>query len=471
MKTPQLTSPTNRSRVLFAGTLGLYIFVSLAVGTNECTQAQQVATQTAAGQFRGPGGSGMYPAADIPLEWSAEKNIAWKFDLEGSGWSQPVVWEDKLFFVTAQAEKDLKPKDFAGGVKTPQSMGLGFLSGPPKTDISWQVVCLNADTGSVIWNTTIDSGRPKFAVHPSNTYATETPVVDANGIYTYVGATGKVVGLNHSGEQLWVNDVGAFKTSNSFGTGSSPAIYNGIMFVQNFSEGSADIYAFDCKTGSTRWQAKREKPETSWASPVVWQNDQRSELIISGGNEVDSFAVESGEKLWSVKNVKAATACSVCFDTTRIYFGGSDPFSSGPLFAIRAGASGDLTPKKANETFEFCDWAIKRAAPGMASPVSTGKLLYVAEKNILRCYNTESGERLYQERLPDIKMINSSPIAVGEHLILIGESGEACTVKLGQDFEVTGQGKLDDTFWSTPTVANDSLYLRGVNALYCIRKP
>jgi hypothetical protein len=78
----------------------------------------------------------------------------------------------------------------------------------------------------------------------------------------------------------------------------------------------------------------------------------------------------TGDKLWTVGNVKAPTACSIASDFDRIYFGGSDPMSKGPLFAMHSGAMGDLTPKK-NEIFAHCDWLETRAGPGMASSVSS----------------------------------------------------------------------------------------------------
>lgn len=421
-------------------------------------------------QFRGASGRGM-TAADVPLEWSGDdsKNIAWSVEVPGAGWSQPLVLGNRLVLTSAVSQKDLRPKNFADGVKTPQSMGMGFMTRAPKIDIQWKVICLDKRDGSLLWDKIIDEGQPKFAIHPSNTYATETPVANESGIYAYFGATGKVAGLSLDGELKWEADVGVFKTSNNFGTGSSLAIHEGRVFVQNLSQGSSTITSFDCQTGEQIWQRDREKKETSWSSPIIWNNEMRSELIVSGGQTVDSFDPETGETLWTVSKVKAATACSVCADEKQIYFGGSDPFSSGPLFAIAAGAKGDISPEKMNDEFSSCAWMVKRAAPGMASPVSSGSLVYVAEKNILRCYDAVSGERIYQKRVPSIEMVNASPIIAGQFLLLLDENGRSAMVRLGREFEVAGGGKIDDTFWATPALDENSIYLRGVKKLYCVR--
>jgi outer membrane protein assembly factor BamB len=201
----------------------------------------------------------------------------------------------------------------------------------------------------------------------------------------------------------------------------------------------------------------------------VWYNDQRPEVIVSGGERVESYAPLTGEKLWELTNVKAATACSIGFDRQRIYFGGSDPFSTGPLFAVRSGGTGDISPAKKNSKFDLCDWLDSKGGPGMSSPVSSGEYVYVASSNILRCYNATTGERYYQTRLPDMKTVNASPLIVDDKLLLIDENGTAVLVKVGPTFEVVGGGKIADTFWSSPAIASNSIFFRGVDALYCVR--
>ncbi len=421
-------------------------------------------------QFRGVSAAGAGSDITVPHEWSPKKNIAWRCDLPGSGWSQPLIRGNQLFVTAAVSEGDsLKPKDFAGGVRTPQSMGMGFMSKAPKVDIQWKLFCLNTTNGSIVWDKVVHSGKPKYAVHPSNTYATETPVVTDSVVVAFFGATGSVAAFTHSGEPIWQREFGAQPTSNSFGTGSSLATDGKRVFLQNFTQKTADLYALDAEIGETVWKANRDSPITSWSTPLVWNNELRSELIVSGGEQVDSFAPATGEKLWTLSNVKAATACSVCGDSKRIYFGGSDPFSSGPLFGVSAGASGDISPKKKNATFASCAWKADKSAPGMASPVSTGKHVYIAEKNIIRCYDAETGERVFRERLPGMGTVAASPVIVGKDVLLVDEAGKATLISADGTFKITGTGDVADTVWSTPAATDGSIYIRGVDGLYCIR--
>jgi outer membrane protein assembly factor BamB len=419
--------------------------------------------------FRGVNGWGVAPEQTIPLTWSESENLAWKADLPGSGWSQPVVIGDRVFLTLAASEKDLKPKNFADGVKSPQSMGISLLAKSPDVTIEWKVYCLRMSDGSVLWDRTVHAAKPKYPIHPSNSFATESPVADSGGIYVHFGAAGVIAGLSPDGEELWKREVGVRKTSNSFGTGSSLAIDEGRVYLQDLSEESADVSCYSASTGEVLWKTSRAKNSTSWSSPVVWNNAKRKELIISGDQLVESYDPKTGALLWKVGKVKAATACSPCADSERLYFGGSDPFSKGPLFAISVGASGDVSPEKSNDAFSGNVWKQDRAGPGMASPVSNGEFLYVVDKNILRCYRADSGEPLYQTRLPGLEMVAASPLIVGNKLLIIDENGAGCVVATGAEFKVIGTGAIADTVWATPAVSNGSVFFRGLNSVYCLR--
>ncbi|MFN7874778.1 MAG: PQQ-binding-like beta-propeller repeat protein [Pirellula sp.] len=421
-------------------------------------------------QFRGAGGAAKASGNEIPLDWSDSKNLAWKVPIPGTGWSQPIVIGDKLFVSSAVADKDLKPKNFANGVRTPQSMGLGGLTPPPKVNIQWQLHCYECQSGEKLWSTTICEGQPKFPVHPSNTYATETPAANEKGIVVFFGATGIVAGVSPKGEIRWKQELGVFATTSGFGTGSSVAIQNDLAFVQHFTESSAAVVAFSIETGEKKWTHERDKKGTSWASPIVWTNNIRSELVVSGGERIESLDPQTGKLFWKIENVKAPTACSIASDSERIYFGGSDPMSKGPLFSMLAGGEGDLSPEKKNGEFKGSAWIEKKAAPGMSSPLSTNKFVFVNDNNILRVYDASSGKKLNERRIDGLSSIAASPIQVDDKILYLDEQGNAVVVSANATCDVMGQGKLEDTFWATPAIANNAIYLRGLEHLYCVRK-
>lgn len=91
------------------------------------------------------------------------------------------------------------------------------------------------------------------------------------------------------------------------------------------------------------------------------------------------------------------------------------------------------------------------------------------DKNILRWYRAESGDLMYQSRLPGLEMVAASPLIIGNKLLIIDENGAGCVVATGAEFKVLGSGTINDTVWATPAVSNGSVFFRGVKGLYCFR--
>ena len=55
-------------------------------------------------QFRGPNGTGVSTEKNLPSEWSADKNVAWKAKVPGVAWSSPIIVGDKVIVTTAIAD-------------------------------------------------------------------------------------------------------------------------------------------------------------------------------------------------------------------------------------------------------------------------------------------------------------------------------------------------------------------------------
>lgn len=418
-------------------------------------------------QFRGPNGNGAVPAADIPLEWSASKNLAWKVAIPGQGWSQPVVVGDTLYLTTAVGQGLETPMAMDAGVNDPRTNMAGAV---PDVTIDWRVVALDLATGKERWSASACKAKPKFPIHPSNTWATETAVADANGVYAFFGATGTLAAFDPSGKSLWKTELGSYPIMQGYGTGSSPAILDGKVFVQCFNQEKSFVACFATKTGKELWRLEREKPATSWATPLVWKNQKRTELVASSGALITGSDPATGKELWHVSGVVGPTMCSFGADAERLYFGQASPGTNPPLLALSAGGEGDLSPAKGASEPKSQAWAQKASSPGMSSPVSVDGLLYLTVENLLTCRDASTGEQIYKERVPGLVLIAASPVVVGDKLVLLDEEGHAALVQVGPEFEVVGKGALEDVFWSSPTVAGNALLLRGVQNLYCVRK-
>jgi outer membrane protein assembly factor BamB len=417
-------------------------------------------------QFRGPDGTGAVPAADIPLEWSATKNLAWKAALPGQGWSQPVF--GGTVYLTAAIGQSLEtPMGMQAGIDDPRTEKAGAV---PETEIEWRVLALDLATGKERWSASVGKAKPRYPIHPSNTWATETPVADSNGVVAFFGACGTLAAFDPSGKALWKAELGTYQTTQGYGTGSSPAIHQGKVFVQCFNDEKAFLACFDAKSGKELWREAREKPGTSWASPLLWHNGKRVELVVSCNKLITSHDPASGKELWRVSGVEGPSMCSFAADAERLYFGQRSPMANQPLYALPCGVAGDLSPAKDSSDVRSQAWSQKGASPTMSTPVVVDGLLYLANENLLTCRDASTGEQLYKERAGELATIAASPIVVGDKLLLLDEEGRAAIVQVGPEFEIVGGGRLEDMFWCTPTVAGNALLLRGLQGLYCIRK-
>ena len=418
-------------------------------------------------QFRGPNGTGAVPAADIPLEWSATKNLAWKAALPGQGWSSPVVIGGTVYVTAAVAEGLEHPMGMQAGIDDPRTNAAGAV---PDVTIDWRVIAFDLATGKERWSQSATKAKPKFPIHPSNTWATETAAADANGVYAFFVATGTLAAFDPSGKPLWKAELGSYPTMQGYGTASSPAIHEGRVFVQCYNNEKAFVACFDTKSGKELWRVAREKAATSWCTPLLWHNAKRVEVVTSAEKLITSLDPGTGKEIWHVNGLIGPNMCSFGADAERIYFGQASPMGTPPLIALNAGGEGDLSAKDAASTPRSQAWSQRGASAAMASPVAADGLLYLAMETLLTCRDASTGEQLYKERVPDLVTIAASPIVIGDKLLLLDEEGNAAIVQVGPDFDVVGRGKLDDMFWSTPSVAGNALLLRGVGQLYCVRK-
>jgi outer membrane protein assembly factor BamB len=98
--------------------------------------------------------------------------------------------------------------------------------------------------------------KPPYKIHPSNSYATESPVTDGQSVFAYFAAVGIVVCLDLEGEQVWTRELGAYKTGNDFGTGSSLALVDGKLFFQCDNEEKSFVCALNTRTGDDVYRVR-----------------------------------------------------------------------------------------------------------------------------------------------------------------------------------------------------------------------
>ena len=269
-------------------------------------------------QFRGPDGNGAIPSLSHPVNWKVDadqkENVAWTAEIAGGGWSSAVSAGDRIFVTTAVSKEAGKPKGFSDGVA---SMRTFFKSKPPQTPFSFEVHCLRLSDGHRLWKRTIDKRKVAYAIHPSNSYATESPVTDGKRVYVSFAAVGLVACLNLEGNEVWRRELGVYPTSNNFGTGSSLTMFGGRVFIQCDNQKKSFLKALDAESGKEVWSVDR-KAGTCWSTPLLWKNRVRAELVVCGPGNVVSHDPASGKVLWSLEGMGGSFSSSPATDSDRI---------------------------------------------------------------------------------------------------------------------------------------------------------
>ena len=466
-------------------------------------------------QFRGPNNSGIADS-QAPSEWSIDKNLAWKEKVPGYGWSSPIIVGDKIIVTTAVSDKQKRPQPFMmgggggggpgrfgppGGGKgkggpPPGGFGKGGPGGmfgdmkPPDAVYRWEIHCLDRNTGKTVWSKVALEQKPTIPANMGNTFASETPVSDGERIYAYFGMHGLYC-YDLAGKEVWKKDLGSFPMMAGWGTGSSPALDGDRVFILCDNDKKSFLAAFDKKTGDELWKVPRGEG-SNWSTPFIWRNKRRTEIVAVGGKGVLSYDPADGKVLWELKEAApgggrggpgggrggppgmapSANATPVGNDEM-LFVGRGAMFGGSPLWAIKAGASGDISLKAGQTSNDSIAWSSPKAGPPMASPLLYKDLLYIFPQygnNPFTCYDAKTGKPVYTHRLDGSAGFTSSPWAHDGKIYCLDQSGQTFVFQAGREFKLLAKNEIKDMFWSTPAVARDALYLRGADRLYCVKQ-
>ena len=415
-------------------------------------------------QFRGPGARGIASGTQVPDRWSATENVAWKTDLPGRGWSSPVVWGNKIFLtaVVNLGESESPKKGLYFG---------GDRLEIPKSEHQWKVFCLDLATGKIVWEKTVQKGPPSASIHLKNSFASETPVTDGERVYVAFGNVG-LFAFDLDGKEVWSRKLEPRPMRYGWGTAASPVLHGDRLYFVNDNDKQSELLALDKRTGREIWRVARDE-KSNWATPFVWENGQRAEIIAPGSGHVTSYDLD-GKALWSLTGMSTITIATPYTDGGLLYV------SSGyvgdklrPLYAIRPGASGDISLKPGETSNAFIAWSNPTAAPYNPSTlVHDGRLYVLHDRGLVSCYDAKTGEMRYdRERLPNGFAFTSSPWVAGGKIFCLNEDGVCFVLRAGDKFELLHTNKLldDDMCMATPAPVGDRLIIRTGARLYSIR--
>ncbi|MBN1816358.1 MAG: PQQ-binding-like beta-propeller repeat protein [Sedimentisphaerales bacterium] len=393
--------------------------------------------------WRGPGRQGISSETNIPVQWSASENIAWKTPIPGQGYSSPIVWDDKVFLTTATQEGK-----------------------------SYCLICLDRKTGQVVWDKPIVQQRTDHK-QPNNSWATSTPVTDGKTVYC-VAADGTISAVAFEGSILWQHKE--FEYYSEHGLGVSPVLHGGLVIVAyDWSSAGPDkklgwqtpwdqsvIVAVDTASGKVRWRGKRGLSRIGHVTPQVVQAEGIEQLVSGAGDVVQGFDIKTGGLLWTVRGSGEGVVPSIVAGDGLVF--ATTGFGESQIQAIRPGGQGDVTDT-------HLAWKTGEDVPKVPSMLYRKPYLYVVtDEGIMKCLEAATGKEIYRERIRG--RFWPSPIWADGKLYLLSDKGETTVIKDGPSFEIVGTSDLNDKkCLASPAISQGCIFIRGAESLYCIGKP
>ena len=227
----------------------------------------------------------------------------------------------------------------------------------------------------------------------------------------------------------------------------------------------------DAKTGRVLWRTERDE-KSNWATPYVWENETRTELVTPGTGRVRSYDLE-GRLLWEFGGM-STIAIPTPFSKFGLLYVASGYVGDKvrPFFAIKPGASGDITLKPGETNSQFMAWSMPTAAPYNPSPLVYEDYMYVLfDFGFLSSHDARTGAVVYdKQRVRTAPTgFTASPWAANVKIYALSEDGDTFVFQAGPEYKLLHTNSLDEMCMSTPAIAGDRILIRTLGNLYCIK--
>lgn len=384
--------------------------------------------------WRGPRGDGTATQApNLPVAFSIETDTAWKTKIPGTGHASPIIWEDRIFLVTAEEENTNR-----------------------------SLLSLNRKTGEILWQKTVLKSDFED-IHRLNSRASSTPVTDGERIFvSFLDRENMfIAAFDFEGNELWKTRPGSF--SSKHGYCSCPVLWNGKVIINGDHDGDAYLVALDQKTGEEIWKTERPNKTRSYCTPIIREIDGRTQMILSGSLSVASYDPDTGDQHWVIDGPTEQFVASIVYHEDLNLLFMTCGFPQKHMLAIRPDGSGNVTKT-------HVAWRDTAGASYVPSPIAIGDyFLVVADNGVASCFVAETGERHWRERLPGGH--SASILAANGLAYFTSDEGIVSVLKPGPTFDVIAQSEVGENVYASPAVYGNQLFIRGEEHLFCIGKP
>ncbi|MBG89123.1 MAG: serine/threonine protein kinase [Verrucomicrobiales bacterium] len=382
-------------------------------------------------EFRGPGAQGHSNAKNLPVNWTATKNVAWKASVK-SGWSSPVLYQGKVFLTTAD-----------------DSLGNLLLG----------AVALDQKTGKVIWEQVIFDGHERKK-HKKNSDASPTIIAEGNRLYAHFGPNGTAA-LDLKGKIIWKQESLPYPPVH--GNGGSPALVDDKLIFTCDAAKKPFIVALNKNTGRVVWRRNRHSDASrkfSFCTPLLIEAAGRKQVICPGSGVVYSLNPDNGEIIWECYYGQGYSVVPrPIYGHGLVYI--ATGFGDQRVIAIRPTGTGDVTDT-------HIEWTTRRGAPKTPSLLLIGNELYMfADNGIATCLDAKTGTEIYQERIGGA--YSASPVYADGRIYIQDERGKGVVLQPGRTFKVLAENQIGERTLASYAMDDNTIYIRGDENLYKIQ--
>ncbi len=442
-------------------------------------------------QFRGGNGSGVSSSKGIPLEFSADKNIAWQARL-GDGVGSAIVKNGVVFATGMAGEGNVALQAF------------------------------DAATGAAKWRAEFETGTlPRIT--PPNSHASSTPTTDGERVYVHFSTIGLLAFDFTTGKEVWRYSMPRPAYLMDWGAASSAIVHDDMVIFCQDDDLAPFLVAVDAKTGREKWKTLRKDMLAGYAVPVMCKGD----LVVAGSGKLKGYDPATGMEKWTCNTLLRTIMTSPVvhdgviyiavqsygdatrtlkhallewldtnqdkilsrdetpkefyerFDTSDLNknglidadeidtaFQSPDNMAAGGniIQAIKGGGSGDVT-----ETHVL--WNIDPKSPSnIASPLFyNGRVHVVKSGGMSSCYDAKDGRSLWdRSRLGNFGDYFASPVAADGKIFIAGKNGFVVVLEDGPELKVLGKNDMGEEIIATPSIADGRLFIRTRENLFCV---
>ena len=389
--------------------------------------------------FRGPAGDGSSTLKNLPVELAIDKNVTWKTDLPGEGWSSPVVYKGVVYLTAAIAQS-----------KTDETSAYDLT-----------VFGINLDNGEVRWKKTVfvqPADAPRR--HQKNSHASPTPIVQDDQLYVHFGHQGTAC-LSLTGEVIWKTVSIEYKPVH--GNGGTPVIVDDTIVFSVDGAATAKVIALDLSNGEVRWTFDRESNaprKFSFSTPALIEVDGKRQIVSPGSDVVHGLDAETGEMIWKVKYDGYSVIPKPVFRDGLVYVCTS--YNTPWIYCIDPTGKGDITETHVR-------WSHQKQVPHTPSIIITeGRIYMVSDRGIGSCLDAKTGEVIWQERVGG--NYSASPLLANGLIYMQSEQGDATVIEAGPEYKVVAKNTFGQRTLASYGVTDGTLLIRTSESLYCVQK-